>query len=109
MNKKVNRTLNRIIYFGPIVTLVSLYLVSSEFVEENWLIPVSLMMIVGIAFLKFSGGYKGISTLIATVAICVTLVLSWWLYPKNSISGGIYCLSWIVMIVVVWWDRSRLT
>jgi len=96
-----------IIVFGPIIALLLLSWFASEFIEKIWLIPFLLSMIPFIAFLKL-GGYKGISTVVAIVVTSFTLIVSWWLFPKGEISDAIIFLLWIVVPIVVWWDRQQL-
>ena len=96
-----------IIVFGPIIALLLLSWLASEFIERNWFIPFLLSMIPFIVFLKL-GGYKGISTVVAIVVTSFTLTVSWWLFPKGEISDAIIFSLWIVVPIVVWWDRQQL-
>ncbi len=97
-----------IILFVPIIMMLLLLWLTPEFIEKNWLVPLSLMMISFVFFLKLSGGYKGISTVIAIVVTSFTFFASLRLYPAGKISGGADLLLWIVTYVVIWRDRGRL-
>ena len=96
-----------ILVFGPIVAILIMLWLMPEFIE-NWFVPFSLTMIPFLFFLKLSGGYKGISTVVAIVVTSFTLIVSWWLFPEERVSGGVYILLWIVTPIVVWWDRGKL-
>jgi len=99
------------IFVGVPTVLLVLWLLFAppEFIENYWPIPFFLSMIAFIAFLKLSGGYKGTSTVVAIVTVTLSVGATAWLLPKGLMSGGVFILLWwLVIPIVVWWDRQQL-
>jgi hypothetical protein len=91
-----------------LAVMLLLFFAPLEFIEKYWFVPFSLLMLTYIAYLKLSGGYKGISTVIAIVTVTFSVGATAWLLPRGLMSGGVFILLWwIVMPLVIWWDRQR--